>query len=288
MKRTDNKNNKSKERPVILSKYLMDRFLEEQNAGDIIALYCFYYYTAQWQKTNQPKINNIYTLNGLHWSKERLQKAKKILRELNLIESIHIRDKESNYIIGHYIKVNYLKPKSQEADLPTSGGLIHIENPTELISIPLGNRHRAVLPPGSKKTPNSLKSNRIKALNTNSLCSFYPKNKLITPKMFERFYILYPRKGSEGKAKIKWDVLCRQKNKRPTWGVIRTAIIEQKKSDQWQNKKFIAVASTWINQKRWLDDPKEMKDYTREKERTNKTGKRTIAENHKFRKDGKL
>ena len=45
--------------------------------------------------------------------------------------------------------------------------------------------------------------------------------------------------------------------------MIRSAILHQIKSEQWQDLKFIANPSTWLNQSRWLDDPKEMKVYNR-------------------------
>ena len=40
--------------PIILPKPVLDKFFKQDKPGDLIALYSFYYYTAKWQKTNQP------------------------------------------------------------------------------------------------------------------------------------------------------------------------------------------------------------------------------------------
>jgi hypothetical protein len=88
------------------------------------------------------------------------------------------------------------------------------------------------------------------------------KNGYITPKLFEDFWKIYPRKGSKGKALTKWNQLCNKKENRLTWKEIRKAIHDQKGSDQWkENVKFIPLAATWLNQTRWVDDPKEMIAY---------------------------
>jgi hypothetical protein len=82
----------------------------------------------------------------------------------------------------------------------------------------------------------------------------------ITPKKFELFWNIYPRKTDKGKALTSWNKLCNKKPKeRPIWRILRTAILEQKKSERWQNPKFIPMPATWLNQSRWLDDPDEMK-----------------------------
>ena len=40
---------------IILSKQTLDLFLKQDNPADLIALYCFYYYTAKWQGRINPK-----------------------------------------------------------------------------------------------------------------------------------------------------------------------------------------------------------------------------------------
>lgn len=86
----------------------------------------------------------------------------------------------------------------------------------------------------------------------------------ITLDDFEKFWKDYPskRRGSQGKALSSWLKLCTPGNTfRPEWQRVRAAIIKQKKSDQWKEEKLIPLASTWLNNKRWLDDPASLKRY---------------------------
>jgi hypothetical protein len=79
---------------------------------------------------------------------------------------------------------------------------------------------------------------------------------------FKNFWKLYPRKDKEGSALKAWINLCNSPSKKkycPTWRQVVKAIILQKKTERWSVSKFIPLASTWLNQYRWLDDPKEMK-----------------------------
>jgi len=84
-------------------------------------------------------------------------------------------------------------------------------------------------------------------------------NDLITPGMFDKFLRMYPRKVGKGEALTKWKTICkRKKHERPSWATIRNAIFEQKQTEQWSNKEFIPYPATWLNQRRWLNDPKTM------------------------------
>lgn len=90
-------------------------------------------------------------------------------------------------------------------------------------------------------------------------------NGAITPKQFEDFWQLYPKKVDKGKALTVWEKICRKStNERPTWHVIKHAVLVQIKSERWQDKQYIPHPTTWLNQKRWLDDPKQMKSYNRD------------------------
>jgi len=90
----------------------------------------------------------------------------------------------------------------------------------------------------------------------------------ITPNMFNKFWLVYPRKDGKGKALTKWNSICTKGNKRPKWIEIKKAILLQIKSERWQNSEFIPLPATWLNQTRWIDDPKEMKNFNREEEVT--------------------
>lgn len=85
--------------------------------------------------------------------------------------------------------------------------------------------------------------------------------KHITLSMFELFWKAYPKKIDKGKALTSWKKLCNKSPKeKPLWRVLRRAIQQQKQTERWGDPKFIPHASTWLNQSRWLDDPKEMKN----------------------------
>ncbi len=85
----------------------------------------------------------------------------------------------------------------------------------------------------------------------------------IVSSLFEPFWRYYPKKVSKGQALRAWEKLCNKpKSTRPTWRMIKTAIRRQKESELWtQTPKFIPNPSTWLNQYRWLNDPKEMKAF---------------------------
>lgn len=80
----------------------------------------------------------------------------------------------------------------------------------------------------------------------------------ITSKLFEDFWELYPKKVDKGKAISKWNQICSRKENRPTWKEVYKAVQDQIKTERWQTKKYIPHPTTWLNQSRWLDDPKEM------------------------------
>jgi len=133
---------------IILTKQTYDAFLKSDNPAELIALYSFYYYTAKWQKTNQPKCTTGYTANGLKWSESKLRKFKKELIDLGLIEDVAIRD-ERNKIAGHYIKLNYILKQSTLTNSHT------IENPQ------CGNGDSV-----EDLRTNALSDNNLNALNT--------------------------------------------------------------------------------------------------------------------------
>ncbi len=93
--------------PLVFSMALMDLLLSDPNPSDLLALYSFYYYTAKWQKTNQPKATGNYCRNAMRIGYDRMHKAQKRLIELKLIEKIGKRDSYGR-IKGWYIKVNFL------------------------------------------------------------------------------------------------------------------------------------------------------------------------------------
>jgi len=96
---------------VILTKQTLDIFLKQKNPSELISLYTFYYYTAKWQKTNQPKCTTEYVSKGLNWNRHKVIRVKKQLLEFGLIENVRIVDEKTKKVTGYYIKMNYVFKK---------------------------------------------------------------------------------------------------------------------------------------------------------------------------------
>lgn len=116
---------------IILTKQTVDIFLKSNSPADVMALYTFYYYTAKWQETNQPKCTTGYAAQGLKWSETKIRKVKKELLALGLIKDVQQKD-ASGKICGHFIKLNYVIKQStlQEnhtAEIPQGGEIESVE-----------------------------------------------------------------------------------------------------------------------------------------------------------------
>lgn len=152
--------------PIVMSKGLLDLLLQQTKPADLIALYTYYYYTAKWQHTNQPRATTGYVAKGLRWSEERVQSRKKTLLELGLIEDVQAKN-EKGQITGHYVRVNFLWGKAKVETIknhPTEnpgGGTENDPKTTPPETLPLGN-------PGG----NALSNNIRNALNNNIKNSF--------------------------------------------------------------------------------------------------------------------
>src|SRR3990167_6135080 len=94
---------------VIVTTRTLHKLFQYKAGADAVSLYNFYYYTAKWQKTNQPKATDNYCQRGLSWGKDRFTRAKKILLKEKLIQRIMVR--ENGRIKGWYIKINYIWKK---------------------------------------------------------------------------------------------------------------------------------------------------------------------------------
>lgn len=98
----------------------MDRLLQKENPGNLIALYMFLSYSARWQQTHQPKCTVSYIAKGLKWSERSVQREKAVLREMGLIEDVPRKDKDGK-IEGWYVRVNYFVKVHGDTD----GGVDH-------------------------------------------------------------------------------------------------------------------------------------------------------------------
>lgn len=105
----------------------------------------------------------------------------------------------------------------------------------------------------------------------------------ITLSHFNEFWILYPRKAEKGGAFTKWKTLCNKPKKdRPAWRTIKRAILRQIESERWQeSKEFIPLPTTWLNQSRWLDDPAEMRSFSKREEKKTPTNGTLYGKNSK-------
>ena len=98
-------------RPVMIPKATYDLLLKQKEPLGLIGLYNFYYYTAIWQKTNQPKSTTNYTAKGLKISATRVRRYKAALIKIGLIKDITVRS-ANNKFAGSYIKVLYYSGRS--------------------------------------------------------------------------------------------------------------------------------------------------------------------------------
>lgn len=140
------------EEPIILSKHLLDILLKDEDYSNLVALYVFYYYTAKWQKTNQPHATLNYVAEGMSWGVDKVKRIKKKLKDLGLIDDI-VYQAEGGQFEGHYIKVNFIWTK-EKADKVTSG----------VKTIPVDSG--VILPPVVETPTNALSTNKGNALST--------------------------------------------------------------------------------------------------------------------------
>ena len=79
------------------------------------------------------------------------------------------------------------------------------------------------------------------------------KNRVEVDNGFELFWNNYPRKTNKHKAELAWI------KHKPNIDLVLKTLTWQKQSKDWfaDNGKFIPYPTTWINSKRWLDEPAE-------------------------------
>lgn len=146
---------------IIITKQTFDAFLRSDFPADLIALYNFYYYTAKWQETNQPKCTTSYTAEGLKWSEAKVRRAKKELMRLGLVEDV--QQKVNGKVTGCFIKLNYILKQEtvhHTNDFPQSGN--ESNHPYDFPQG--GNVHRV-----ENLQTNALSSDNINALNADNI-----------------------------------------------------------------------------------------------------------------------
>ena len=77
------------ETPIVIHQHLIQKFMGVgKDFSNVLALYTFYIYHAQKQKTNQPLATDDFTSNGLNWGREKVKRIKRILKDLKVIEVV--------------------------------------------------------------------------------------------------------------------------------------------------------------------------------------------------------
>ena len=230
---------------IIITKQTFDAFLRSDFPADLIALYNFYYYTAKWQETNQPKCTTGYTAEGLKWSEAKVRRAKKELMRLGLVEDV--QQKVNGKVTGCFIKLNYiLKQETIHHTNDFSQG---------------GNVHRVEYLQTNALSPNNI--NALSADNINALSSDTLASEIDTKqkkpdlkeleKDFEEVWKVYPKK--QGKEAAKKAYIKARKAGTSNLEIIK-GLTQYKLFIQANNTadKYIKHGSTWFNQKCWEDD----------------------------------
>ncbi|MFA5299691.1 MAG: hypothetical protein WC389_16020, partial [Lutibacter sp.] len=217
--------------PLVLEKSLLDLLLKQENPGDLIALYIFYYYTAKWQHTHKVRATTAYTAKGLKWTAAKVRKNKEILLSLHLIKNIIQLDKITGKITGHYIYI-FLKSgeKNHPHDFAQDGKMQSVANreTNALIDSNLNALREKEDYKKNALTSSSPKTGEVEDEEKEKQLTIYEN---ITLSQFELFWEIYPRKISKGKALTEWKKLCTKPVKeRPTWKQVRYAVLKQSKT----------------------------------------------------------
>lgn len=223
----------------ILNKHTVDKLFSCERPSDAVSLYCFYYKTAKWQKTNSVKANDLYVKKCLGWGLDKVRNTKRLLKELGLIQVIQRR--EGGKVSGWYVEVSYLVSKSK-TDIKVEQHNLFQDNPKAT---------------SSNQDTDALKQ-KIKMLEDKIDTLKKEKNKKDdeekTSPEFEEFYSHYPLKKAPKNA---WRAFKKLKPSEVE------KVLEVVKSDLFQNamskKKnnrgdFRPQPSSWLNAGSWEDE----------------------------------
>lgn len=242
---------------IIITKQTFDAFLRSDFPADLIALYNFYYYTAKWQETNQPKCTTGYTAEGLKWSEAKVRRAKKELMRLGLVEDV--QQKVNGKVTGCFIKLNYILKQEtvhHTNDFPQGGNESNhpYDFPQGGVVHRVENLQTNAL---SSDNINALNADNINALSSDTLASETNAKQKIDLKQiendFEEVWKIYPKK--QGKEAAKKAYIKARKAGTSNLEIIK-GLTQYKLFIQANNTadKYIKHGSTWFNQKCWEDD----------------------------------
>jgi len=108
-----------------------------------------------------------------------------------------------------------------------------------------------VLQVGNKSLPSRQQVGSLEVEKSKSKSK--SKNRVEIDNGFNLFWSSYPRKTNRHKAELAWI------KHKPNLDLVLKTLAWQKESKEWfsENGKFIPYPTTWINAKRWLDEPDE-------------------------------
>ena len=81
---------------VIIPKKVIDIFLEQNNPGDLMALYCMYVLMIKTQESLTVKTSHEYIAKHLNWSNNRVKRAEKQLVALGFAERFNSQEEADN------------------------------------------------------------------------------------------------------------------------------------------------------------------------------------------------
>ena len=179
------------EEPIVISKVTTDIILKQDNPMELMALYWFYYQTAKWQKSDQPKATNSYAAKGLHVKPEKIARIKGDLIRLGLISNI-VRTNALGKITGHYIKIHFFW-----TSIPVS---THPPNPC--VGTGQANASEALILNSSKDNTSTPSDQKPEALTIKSNPNSEPK----TPHSADPPSPIDPNKGWNQEVMTMWRV----------------------------------------------------------------------------------
>jgi len=272
---------------INLSLTTVNNILKEKDGTDILCLYICYSVLLKEKGGKNLIPSEEETKKKIRWGVEKIRRIRKRMKDIGLI--IEKQRRVKGKISKRYLYLLQNKDLSnlhQRSSLMESINEENLHERSSLMeSIANANLHErsslmesindATHHQHLKRTKNSKKGEVTLPLLYSYTTYTHPlkegeevvvtNEKKITPNMFDIFWKAYPKKTDKGQALTVWLKVCNWKD-RPSINQILQAIEEQKKTPRWSVKQYIPHPRTWLNQRRWLDDPKEMVLYGEEEE----------------------
>lgn len=196
--------------------------------SDAMALYMFYLYTSNYQDNQQVFASVRFIAKGMGWTKDRVVKNNKLLKESGWIEEIIKKNLEGK-IEGWYTKVNY---RVTSGTIPEKNHIPDFQN--------------LVLPESGFSGQNAPLRNKIQHKEENT-----PVVEEVID--FKKFWDIYPsrRKSDKEKCKIKWGRLDLATQK-----IIIDDVPRRVLGRDWtkSNGDYIPAPLSYINGEKWLAD----------------------------------